>query len=83
MAPIAFVDYRLGEWLLGRPPGEWNFEPSLDWLLRQASEIDLPLLVGSMAMAVIAGIATFCTAHLLWRWHIVNRFRRRHRFAVG
>ena len=83
MAPIAFVNYRLGEWLLGRPPGEWNFEPSLDWLLRQASEIGLPLLVGSMAMAVIAGIVTFCTAHLLWRWHIINRFRRRHRFAVG
>ncbi len=77
--PIAFVNYRFGAWLLGRPPLDWTFEPSLDWLLRQAGELGLPLLVGSLAMAVVAGVTTFCVAHLLWRWHIVIRFRRRRR----
>ena len=55
--PIAFVNYRFGAWLLGRPPLDWTFEPSLDWLLRQAGELGLPLLVGSLAMAVVAGSA--------------------------
>jgi len=27
----------------------------------------------------VAGVATFVIAHLLWRWRIVSRFRRRRR----
>ncbi|HRD67696.1 MAG TPA: DUF2062 domain-containing protein [Candidatus Competibacter sp.] len=81
--PIAFANYRFGAWLLGSPPGEWSFEPSLDWLLQKAGDIGLPLLVGSMATAVLAGITTFAVAHLLWRWHIVVRFRRRNAVRSG
>ena len=77
LPPIAFVNYRFGVWLMGRPPGDWAFEPSLDWLLEKMGDIGLPLLVGSMATAVVAGILTFCVAHLLWRWHIIAKFRRR------
>lgn len=81
--PIAFVNYRFGAWLLGRPPADWAFEPSLNWLLRKASEFGLPLLVGSMAMAVVAGLLTFCIAHLIWRWHIIVKLRRRRRTVSG
>jgi len=77
--PIFYFNYRFGAWLLGRPTLDWAFEPSLDWLLRQAGDVGWPLLVGSMATAVLAGIATFVIAHLLWRWHIIARFRRRRR----
>jgi uncharacterized protein (DUF2062 family) len=81
--PIAFANYHFGVWMLGRSPESWTFEPSLDWLLQQADTVGLPLLVGSMATAVVAGLLTFCVAHLLWRWHIVARFRRRRRVATG
>lgn len=81
--PIAFVNYRFGAWLMGRPPADWAFEPSLDWLLQKASEFGLPLLVGSMATAVVAGIFTFFIAHLIWRWHIIAKLRRRRRTVSG
>jgi len=81
--PIVFANYRFGAWLLGSPAADWTFEPSLDWLLQRAGDIGWPLLVGSMAMAVLAGIATFAIAHLLWRWHIVARFRGRRRRAAS
>ena len=82
LPPIAFVNYHFGAWLLGRPPEPWAFEPSLDWLLQKAGEMGLPLLVGSMATAVVAGTLTFCIAHLLWRWHIIAKFRRRRRVVA-
>lgn len=77
LPPIAFANYRFGAWLLDRPVGRWQFEPSLGWLLRQAGDIGWPLLVGSMATAVLAGAATYAIADLCWRWHIVARLRRR------
>ena len=77
--PIAFASYRLGLWLLGRPTQPWSFEPSLSWLLDTAGSVGVPLLTGSLALAVTAGILTFCLAHLCWRWHIIARFRRRRR----
>lgn len=79
--PIAFVNYRFGAWLLGRPPVDWYFEPSLEWVLQQAGDLGLPLIVGSMATAVVAGIVTFVLAHLIWRWSIISRFRRRRSLA--
>ncbi|MBL8260157.1 MAG: DUF2062 domain-containing protein [Candidatus Competibacteraceae bacterium] len=81
LPPIAFANYRLGAWLLDRPPGQWRFEPTLEWLSRQASDVGWPLLVGSMTTAVMAGFLTFVVAHLLWRWHIGARFRRRRKLS--
>lgn len=82
MPPIFYGSYHLGAWLLGRPPLEGTFEPSLDWLWQRLGDIGWPVVLGSLAIGVIAGIATFCVAHLLWRWHIVRRFRRRRRNAA-
>lgn len=80
--PIMFACYQFGAWLLGLPSLDWNFEPSLDWLLRRAGDLGWPLLVGSLTTAVLASTATFVTAHLLWRWHIISKFRRRRRVVV-
>ena len=80
--PVMFVTYRLGAWILGRPPLDWAFELSLEGLLRRAGEIGWPLFVGSMTTAVVASALTFVVAHLLWRWHIISKFRRRHRIVV-
>jgi len=82
MPPIMFACYQFGAWLLGRPSLDWAFEPTLDWFLRKVSDLGWPLLVGSMTTAVVASTLTFVIAHLLWRWHIVNKFRRRRRVVV-
>lgn len=81
--PIAFLNYRFGAWLLNKPPLEGPFEPTLEWMLQRAGDLGWPLLVGSMATAVVAGCATFVVAHLIWRWHIIARFRRRRSLAYS
>ena len=82
MPAIFYFTYRIGARVLGRPPQEWAFEPSLHWVLQKAGEIGLPLLVGSLIAAVVAGGLTFCIAHLGWRWYIINKFRRRRRRVI-
>ncbi len=79
MPPIFYLTYRLGAWILGQPRQKWDFEPTLHWLLHKAGDIVLPLLVGSLITAVVAGGLTFCIAHLCWRWYIISKFRRRRR----
>jgi len=81
--PIAFVNYRFGAWLLGTPPLEWAFEPSLDWFLKRAGDLGWPLLVGSLTTGVLASAATFAIVDLLWRRRIINKFRRRRMVAVS
>lgn len=81
--PIFFACYQFGAWLLGKPPLDWAYEPSLDWFLKQMGDLGWPLLVGSLTIGVVASAATFFIADLLWRRHIINKFRRRRVAAVS
>ncbi|PIE83747.1 MAG: ATP-binding protein [Candidatus Contendobacter odensis] len=81
--PLAFLTYKFGAWLLGRPLQEWMFEPSFEWLMQRMGDIGLSFLVGSFATAILAGIFTFCIAHLFWRWRIINKFRKRRRMVTA
>lgn len=80
--PIMFVCYQFGAWLLDKPTLEWAFEPTLGWFLQKASALAWPLLVGSLTIGVLASTLTFVIAHLIWRWHIIHKFRRRHQRVV-
>ncbi len=77
MPPIFFVCYQLGAWLLGKPPLDWAYEPSLEWFLKQIGDLGWPLLVGSLTIGVVASALTFIIADLLWRRRIISKFRRR------
>jgi hypothetical protein len=81
--PIFFACYQFGAWLLGTPPLDWAYEPSLDWFLKRAGDLGWPLLVGSLTIGVVASTTTFVIADLLWRRHIINKFRRRRVVAVS
>ncbi len=81
--PIFYACYRFGAWLLGMPPLDWAYEPTLDWFLKQAGDLGWPLLVGSLTTGALASAATFVIADVLWRRHIINKFRRRRVAAVS
>lgn len=81
--PIFIACYQFGAWLLGTPPMDWAYQPSLEWFLKQIGDLGWPLLVGSLTVGAIAGAATFLIADLVWRWHIINKFRRRRVVAIS
>jgi uncharacterized protein (DUF2062 family) len=52
---------------------ELGFSRQLDNL----STIGYPLLLGSVVCGWVAGITGFIAARMLWRFHVVKRWRKR------
>lgn len=77
MPPILFISYQIGAWMLGMPPLDWDYHPSLEWFLKQIGELGWPILVGSLTVGSIASIATLFVADWIWQWRILSKARRR------
>ncbi|HSG90689.1 MAG TPA: DUF2062 domain-containing protein [Pseudomonadales bacterium] len=75
--PLFFFAYKLGAWVLQVPPEVTHLPLSWDWLLARAEAIWAPLLVGSLICGLVAALIGFTTVHVLWRWHVVQRWERR------
>ena len=72
-----YFAYRLGVWLLGSQEAVGGFELDLDWLLANFDDLAYPLLFGSLVCGWVAGITAFAVIHVLWRLHVVSRWRER------
>jgi uncharacterized protein (DUF2062 family) len=77
MPPIFYINYLVGAWLLNTPEMENNFEVSMEWFTRSMDQIWQPLYFGSAVAGIILGAAGYVAMRLLWRLHIVTRFRER------
>lgn len=85
MAPLFYLNYMAGTWLLGGGMPHPGFEPSLSWFWHQLAVIWQPLLLGSVIVGTIVALAGYGTVHLIWRLAILRhlRHRRRRRRASG
>jgi uncharacterized protein (DUF2062 family) len=75
MAPIFYVNYRLGTWMLGIPTRPFEFEMSLEWLLRETGAIWLPLLVGCLTIGISVGVTVYAVVNLSWRFYVIRKRR--------
>lgn len=76
MPPMFYMNYKVGEWLLGRPPHPASFELSIHWLMDQAQQLWYPLILGSVVMGAVCGLLAYVTVRVGWRLYIVRRRRR-------
>lgn len=77
--PIFYFAYRLGAWLLGMEVEIAGIHLNLHWLLEHASGIGYPLLFGSLVCSWVAGVSGFVIVRVLWRFHVISRWRERKR----
>lgn len=79
MGPVFYFCYRLGAWMMSIPPRphQHDIQWDLHWAIERLSEIGGPLLLGSMTMAVVMGLAGYGFAALLWRASILWKLRHR------
>jgi uncharacterized protein (DUF2062 family) len=78
--PVYYIAYRVGATLLGMAPlaaDGFRFKPSWEWF-ETLQPVWKPFLVGCVACAVVTGLLGWLTLELLWRWHVLSKFRTRH-----
>lgn len=76
-APMFYGAYKLGAWLIGRPPQDVHFEFSLHWLGSTFTTIWEPLLLGCAVIALLSGLAGYWGVQLAWRWAVVQKMSLR------
>lgn len=77
MPPIFYINYLVGKWLMGVPNTEHAFEPTMEWFAESMDQIWQPLYFGSLVTGLVLGIIGFVGVRLLWRMHIIARFKER------
>jgi uncharacterized protein (DUF2062 family) len=77
IAPMLYFSYRLGAWLMDKEITVDTIELSFSRQWDNLSTIGYPLLLGSVVCGWVAGITGFIAARMLWRFHVVKRWRKR------
>lgn len=75
--PIYYFAYRVGAWVLRKPPGDFHFELSWDWLQHGLGPMWKPFLLGCLICGAVAGVVGWFTFEMLWRWHVRRKYRNR------
>ncbi len=84
MTPMFYSAYIVGTWLTGDSAGQFQFEPSYEWFVRELQTIGEPFLIGCLVLATASSVTGFFMIKLLWSerfsrlLHIrLKRYRRR------
>lgn len=83
MPPVFYVCYLLGAWVLGEPALDDKIELSLDWMTSSLVHIWQPLFLGSILIGALAALLGFFGMRVFWRWHIIQKYRRKRQGAKG
>lgn len=75
--PIFYFAYRLGAWLLGTRVEISTVHLGWDWLSTNLPQIGYPLVFGSLVCGWVAGVSGFVIVRVLWRLHVIRRWRDR------
>src|SRR5690606_15771367 len=79
MGPIYYLEYRIGQRLLGTVPEPFAFEFSLHWLTDRFLEVWQPLLLGGLLLGTLAATIAYVGLDLLWRASVADYVESRRR----
>ncbi len=77
MPPMMYFAYKIGTQLLDQNNQVESIDLSLEWLMAQMAIVWQPLLLGSLACGITAGLVGFASVHLYWRWHLTKYWKKR------
>ena len=77
MPPMFYFSYLVGTWLIGTPPGDFQFELSIEWLMQGLGAIWQPFLLGCFVCGSVASVSSYGLIRGLWRWHVIRQWQTR------
>ncbi len=77
MPPMFYGTYKLGAWILGLAPINFNFELSFKWLSDSLSEIWQPFLLGCFVSGIFFSILAYFTIRIIWRISVSRAWQER------
>ncbi len=77
MGPLMLIAYKIGAIVLNVPASLTTFEMSFTWLSETFETIWEPLLVGCFILGVFFAAIGNLLVRLLWRLHLIQRWKRR------
>ncbi|MCA0901459.1 DUF2062 domain-containing protein [Microbulbifer agarilyticus] len=77
MPAIFYSTYKLGAWMLGTPPVQFEIELSWEWLTQEVGKIWLPLFFGSLISGIFFATIAYFVMQAIWRWQVVKRWKTR------
>jgi len=77
MPPMFYTAYILGNWMLGLPPSQIEFEASFDWIEQQMEVIWQPFLLGCFTLGVVSAISGYTGIRIMWRLHIITYLKNK------
>jgi uncharacterized protein (DUF2062 family) len=77
LVPVFFTAYWIGAHLTGAPLAPFHFALTWHWAETQLTHVWKPLLLGCLVMAVAAAMLGYAATSLIWRLHVIYRYRHR------
>lgn len=75
--PMFYFAYRLGAWLLDMRLETDAVHMDLGWWIANLDNIGYPLLFGALLCGWVAGVTGFVVVRVLWRFHVIRRWKER------
>jgi len=75
--PIFYATYKLGSWILGTPPIDFNIELTWAWFVEEFTHLWQPLLTGSLIAGLTFGAIAYLAMRSFWRWQVLNHWKKR------
>jgi len=72
-APLFYITYRVGSFVLDRPMEYVQFQLNYEWFSGVLHEIWLPLLTGSLILSASAALIGYYVINMLWRLMLLRK----------
>jgi uncharacterized protein (DUF2062 family) len=83
MAPMFYLAYKLGQWVLDTPPVPFDIELTWEWLRTDMLRIWQPFLLGCLLFSMTASVVGYVGMRVFWRVYVVRKLERRRARRVG
>ncbi|MGH8507955.1 MAG: DUF2062 domain-containing protein [Gammaproteobacteria bacterium] len=77
VVPFSVIAYKIGAWLLGLPPLNADFEPTIDWVTSAFAQSWAPFSLGCLLLGAASAVVGYFSVQGLWRLHLLRRLKAR------